>query len=56
MLVVKRTDGDVMVLTNKETGERIEIKVCECRRSSVKLGLQAAQVWAIDRGDPDGNQ
>lgn len=49
MLVLQQAEGCFIAIRNRETGERIDVKVLELKRNTVRLGFTAPIGYEIMR-------
>jgi carbon storage regulator CsrA len=49
MLVLARRQTERIIITNDETGEQITINVLRCDHNRSVLGIEAPNVYRIDR-------
>lgn len=51
MLVLKRSQGETVLLKHQKTGEAICVKVVELSGGKLRLGFTATRDWEITRPD-----
>lgn len=51
MLVLKRRPKDIFEIIDKETGEKISVKIIKTGKNSVYIGVDAPTKYRVERKD-----
>lgn len=51
MLVLTRHEGEIIVITNPSSGERVQIKVVSIDGARARIGIDAPKDWPVHRSE-----